>query len=305
MRSLVSVMMPCFNSADTLALALGSLTAQAYSNWECIIVDDGSSDNPQDVVCAFADERIRIFRLERNMGRGVARQVALNHCQGDYLAVLDADDWIYPDKLSSQLEAFRHDSSLVAVSNGTAIVNANNELTGIRLREWERYGTRRFEPLNDLALPQLTWASCMIRMAIAKSATFDPSLRRAQDTDYLLQVLSKGPFLCQPRISYVYRELGRDSVDNFIEGFRYTRQMFRKYRRSHPVKSRVNIMRCHLKSSFYRATKILHMEERFVRRRSQTATAEQIQQFKEAYNIVISAVPNDLLNACQSSSTGH
>ncbi len=94
MRPLVSVMMPCYNSAGTLPLALASLVAQTYENWECILVDDGSTDRPIDIVEQASDKRISFFRLDRNMGRGVAQQAALDYATGDYLCMLDADDWL-------------------------------------------------------------------------------------------------------------------------------------------------------------------------------------------------------------------
>ena len=76
MMPLISVVMPVFNATDTLPLALASLQAQTYDAWQCIIVDDGSTDNPEHIINAVGDSRIQYHRLDRNHGRGYARQYA-------------------------------------------------------------------------------------------------------------------------------------------------------------------------------------------------------------------------------------
>ena len=62
-------------------------------------MDDGSIDHPETIVQTFDDARFRIIRLNSNQGRAVARQVALDAATGEYLAKLDADDWLFPEKL--------------------------------------------------------------------------------------------------------------------------------------------------------------------------------------------------------------
>jgi len=68
MMPLISVLMPVFNAAHTLPLALASLQAQTYENWECIVVDDGSRDNPAAMVKSVGDARIHFYCLDRNHG---------------------------------------------------------------------------------------------------------------------------------------------------------------------------------------------------------------------------------------------
>ena len=92
----VSVIMPCFNAASTVGLALRSLQSQRWSDWECVVVDDGSTDGSAAVVESLGDARIRLVRSAERGGRGVARQRALDACRGRFLAMLDADDFYYP-----------------------------------------------------------------------------------------------------------------------------------------------------------------------------------------------------------------
>jgi glycosyltransferase involved in cell wall biosynthesis len=102
---LVSIMIPCFNAERTLGMALASLRAQTYERWEAVVVDDGSTDETSRILSRFTDPRLRIERFSANCGRGAARQRWLEMAQGGLLAFLDADDWLFPDKLSHQVAA--------------------------------------------------------------------------------------------------------------------------------------------------------------------------------------------------------
>jgi teichuronic acid biosynthesis glycosyltransferase TuaG len=112
---LVSVVMPVFNAALSLAVAIESLLEQRYQRWELILVDDGSTDESWLIASAFSDRdhRIQVFRQARNGGVAAARNFALDRCGGEYIAFLDADDQWLPDKLSRQVEFTRQTGSVV------------------------------------------------------------------------------------------------------------------------------------------------------------------------------------------------
>ena len=88
----VSVVMPCFNSAQTLRQAVDSVIAQSFAGWELIVVDDGSTDECPDILSQYAasDERIRIFKNERPSGASGARNRGLKEVSGRYIAFLDS-----------------------------------------------------------------------------------------------------------------------------------------------------------------------------------------------------------------------
>lgn len=105
---LVSVIVPCWNGSSYLAQAVDSVRAQSMADWECIIVDDGSTDGTPEVAArlAEADRRIRLAR-QRRRGIGAARNRGIDLARGLYIQFLDADDAILPDKLALQLTALR------------------------------------------------------------------------------------------------------------------------------------------------------------------------------------------------------
>ncbi len=99
----VSVVIPTFNRANLLPRAISSVLAQTFSNFELIIVDDGSTDNTAEVVKEFADLRIRYIALGKNCGGSHARNQGIQSAQAEFVAFLDSDDEWLPKKLELQL----------------------------------------------------------------------------------------------------------------------------------------------------------------------------------------------------------
>jgi len=96
--SLVSIMMPAYNAERYIALAIESVLAQSYPEWELVVVNDGSSDATAEIVAGYSDPRIKLIHQE-NSGEATARNTALDHMQGELVAFLDADDQYFPGHL--------------------------------------------------------------------------------------------------------------------------------------------------------------------------------------------------------------
>lgn len=105
--ALVSVVIPAFNRAATIAAALHSVQAQTHPDWEAIVVDDGSRDNTAEVVERHGqwDARIRLIRHSANRGAQAARNTGIRHARGSWIAFLDSDDRWIGDSLQVRLEA--------------------------------------------------------------------------------------------------------------------------------------------------------------------------------------------------------
>jgi glycosyltransferase involved in cell wall biosynthesis len=96
---LISVMMPVYNGEKYIRQAIESLFAQSCTNWELIVVNDGSTDRTVEILGEFDDPRIRVFH-QQNTGEAGARNTALEQLKGEILAFLDADDQFLPDHLN-------------------------------------------------------------------------------------------------------------------------------------------------------------------------------------------------------------
>ncbi|MDB5352387.1 MAG: glycosyl transferase [Planctomycetota bacterium] len=279
---LVSIAMPCHNAARTLPMALASLLAQTYEHWECLLVDDGSTDRPRDVVDRAGDPRIRYVGLDHNRGRGVARRVALDHARGELLGMLDADDWFYPSKLADQVEFLRREPGVVLMSTGMAIVAGKDELVGVRCCGPAGERPVVMGPFARLAPPPVAHAPSLIRMREARAAGYDASLNLGEDVDFLLRVLLDRRYAILPAPAYAYSEHESVTLAKIVGGLRSLRRVFRKHRDRFPARSRANVARVIAKECAYRAAFSLGLGHRLIARRSPTPTAGEMTGFAEA-----------------------
>lgn len=104
MKPLVSVVVPAFDAADTIAESIYSVLAQTMSDLELIICDDASTDETVSIVRGSRDRRVRLVQNSRNSGPGAARDGAIAQAKGRWLAVLDADDIWAPTRLERLLD---------------------------------------------------------------------------------------------------------------------------------------------------------------------------------------------------------
>lgn len=132
----VSVILPAYNSEDSIHIAIESLLKQSWNNMELIIVDDCSTDRTREVIERYIkqDERIKYLRNEKNSGPYVARNLALKEATGEFVTVNDADDWSHEEKLTVQ--------AMHLIENPNVIANTSEQarLTGDFM--FHRRGTR-------------------------------------------------------------------------------------------------------------------------------------------------------------------
>jgi glycosyltransferase involved in cell wall biosynthesis len=104
MKSLVSILIPAYNSEKWIGETIQSALCQTWSNKEIIIVNDGSTDSTFDIAKNYESKIVKV-RTQENRGACAARNKALEYSQGDYIQWLDADDILHPEKISKQMEA--------------------------------------------------------------------------------------------------------------------------------------------------------------------------------------------------------
>jgi len=129
-QPLVSVVTPAYNAARFIEETMNSVRAQTYENWVMIVVDDQSTDNTVELVKQYEqmDGRIRLVQLEENSGSAIARNTAMDHAQGRYIAFLDSDDRWLPEKLTKQLR-FMQENDLAFTFTRYIRMHENGELT--------------------------------------------------------------------------------------------------------------------------------------------------------------------------------
>jgi glycosyltransferase involved in cell wall biosynthesis len=284
---LVSVMIPALNAAQTLPIALASLLAQTYQNWECIVVDDGSVDNTNKLmpnVVAY-DKRFKFISLGENFGRAVARQKALDNAEGKYLAMIDADDWIYPSKLEHQVHILETHSDLALVSCGMVIVDSENHLLGIKMQEDEFLA---YAPLSGPQVLPVAHATSMIRLDVARIVGYDGRFSQTEDTEFLLRLLMDNSFAVVGKPQYVYAEHEHSiSIDVIIRSQLDLLVICYKHLRSFPIQSFSLIMKSLFKLVIAFGVKVIGKEKTLTKFRHRIIpTEDQKNEFNCAYQDV-------------------
>ena len=127
-RPLVSVIMPAYNAARFVEAAVRSVLAQTVTDWELLVLDDGSSDETVSIVAALAEQdgRIRLLPNEANMGVARTRNRGFDLCRGAYVALLDSDDVWHPEKLEKQLALARQTGAQLIYSSYAIVDSRGN-----------------------------------------------------------------------------------------------------------------------------------------------------------------------------------
>jgi len=198
----VSAIVPSYNRGYILDRAVKSIIEQTFENWELIVVDDGSSDNTQQVVEAFDDPRIRYLRHDVNRGVCAARNTAIESVKGNYIAFLDSDDTWLPDKLAKQLQVFQDSSETVGVVyTWLGLTDINGTIK--RLRDPLYRGNLRENLLfsNLIGSP----STVMVRSDyLNRGIRFDPQLKYGEDWDFYLQLAQHCEFEIVPEVLVHY-----------------------------------------------------------------------------------------------------
>ena len=122
------MIMTVYNAGPYLKEAIDSLVAQTFENWELIAVENGSSDGSPAILTGYRDERIRMFALPENIGRTPALRYAFERVEGEYIAVLDADDVSHPERLKKQAEYLDQHPEVGLVGSWADQINEQGEV---------------------------------------------------------------------------------------------------------------------------------------------------------------------------------
>jgi glycosyltransferase involved in cell wall biosynthesis len=191
---LVSVVMPSYNSADTIEASLRSVIAQTYPAIEIIVVDDGSRDETVARVRAMSCTRpLRVVAEGRNQGAPRARNRGAQLASGQFLAFLDSDDTWSPDKLAQQVKALL--AAPEAVLCYTQIRHHDHLGREIYTSEYKRTGALAADLLTRNVVGSTS--SVMIRkQAFFQVGGFDPDFAACQDWDLWVRLADVGVFTC-------------------------------------------------------------------------------------------------------------
>jgi teichuronic acid biosynthesis glycosyltransferase TuaG len=218
-KVLVSIVMPCYNSEKFIGDSIESIINQTYSNWELLITDDNSSDYTINTIKKYLknDDRIKIFRLKKNSGAGMARNKSILNAKGRFIAFCDSDDLWEPNKLETQ--------TIFMLNNGYDFVYTNLYTSKKKSRRLpENLDFKELLKHNYIAT-----STVMLNRDIIKNISFTNS-RKRQDYIFWLDVLKNSnqkAYLFNKSLTY-YRLRKGSLSSNKLDLLKYHYSIYRR-----------------------------------------------------------------------------
>ena len=224
MPTLVTIVLPVYNGAKTLAAAIQSILLQTYEHWELIILDDASLDNSLEIMSSFDDNRIHVITGNKNIGLPATLNKGIELAKGQYIARMDQDDIAFPERLSKQVEFLTLNNEIDLLGTGTLVFTSDGQISGqFPLRTAHSEICQK--PLSGFYLPHPSW---MGKSEWFRNYMYNTRAVRTEDQDLLLRSYKKSKFACLPEILFGYRQ---DTVTfrNIYNGRRsYIKSLYRE-----------------------------------------------------------------------------
>ncbi|MFC4721188.1 glycosyltransferase family 2 protein [Geojedonia litorea] len=217
MPALVSIIIPNYNRAHLILCTLDSIISQTYPHWECLVIDDGSSDRSAAVIQDYADRdaRIRYYERPANRPRGAnaCRNYGLELSQGDYINWFDSDDLMHPEKLEQQLKALESVDFPFCVCQSLEFEESVSNIIGLKSKHI--YSNN---PLDDFLQKKIIWLTQapLFRKSFLFDHyfRFDEALQAGQEWEFFTRILIKQQYYCTVEVPLVYIRRHADSISN-------------------------------------------------------------------------------------------
>jgi len=218
---LVTIGIPFFNAEQYLKDAILSVINQTYSNWELILVNDGSSDNFQEIIAEFNDDRIRLIDDGKHMGLPKRLNQTALLAKGMFYARMDADDIMHYDRIKIQIEYLILHPSVDVIGSHSYCIDSCNNIIGISKNQISNP-----KSINDiLSGGAFIHPTVMARTGWFLKNCYDESLLRMQDLALWLKTVTNSNFYILPNKLLYYR-----AVDNFtLSKYLNTQKYFRRF----------------------------------------------------------------------------
>lgn len=257
---MVTIGLPFYNAEKYLALAIESVQAQTYNDWELLLLDDGSTDNSLSIAQSYAqkDSRIRVLSDSKNRKSGYRHNQAAQLTKTKYLAKMDADDIMHPNRIARQVEILETHSEIDVLGTNAYIINDDNKVIGMR---YPIDSEERLEQVKDFMQPTI-----MAKTEWFLTNPYDIEAIRLEDAELWYRTHSKYHFVRLNEPLLFYREVGNNYYKKYFLAQQSKAYIFSKYPNESYWKHyfRANF----LKGIVYRIAHIFGMEQRLVNRRN-------------------------------------
>ncbi len=197
----ISIIMPLYNSAAHLSLALESILRQTFSDWELLIMDDGSTDDGLEIVRQYDDDRIKLVSDGTNRGQSYRYNQAAQLAKGEYIAIMHSDDIAREDRLEKQYHFLTKHPEIGLVASKAKLMYGDNPAS------WLSFGIDRpYDYLNIYRFFNCPFIhpTAMMRASVLKGLKYDGHFFTTEDYELWTRLMEKHPIaiLNEPLLSY-------------------------------------------------------------------------------------------------------
>ncbi|WP_168389520.1 glycosyltransferase family 2 protein [Acinetobacter indicus] len=279
---LISIGIPFYNAEKYLKFAIQSVIAQSYQNWELILVDDGSSDNSLEIAQEFAlkDARIRVICDGKNRKLPYRLNQLIIESKGDFIARMDADDIMHPDRLKTQLNFLLKNDYVDLVSAGLVSIDDRNKVCGFRgvnSLTTQLSSRFKFPIVHPTVMARKEWyVRNLYSLNYPRAEDFELWCRAYKNNDLKIAIL--------PDLLLFYREFGNITINKILlsysDGY--------KIRNHYEINSRFhNFIQYTLKKTLLHIVGFLGLEQYLARKRNQSLSDQDADKIQKLLNSII------------------
>ena len=207
----VSVIIPAYNAMRYLPETVENVLKQTFTDFEVLIIDDGSSDHTVQWASGLVDPRVKLISQEKQ-GVSTARNTGIAHAQGGYVAFLDADDLWEPTKLEKQVRCLEDNPAVGLVHTGMVLIDEQGKSTGrVIISNAEGEVWKQLLEQN----PVLTSSVIVRHCCFETVGAFDINLRSAEDWDVWIRIASRYNFAVIKEALVLYRQHPNNTTKNW------------------------------------------------------------------------------------------
>lgn len=218
---LVTIGIPFLNPGEAFRDAIRSLFAQDYTNWEAILVDDGSQDGSLELAKRIEDPRVRVVSDGRNLGLAARLNQITTMAAGEYIARMDADDIMHPERLSRQVAQLVTHPSIDVISTGAFFMDAEGKIVGVRIPS----RTPPHSLHQSIREQWLVHGSVMAKREWCLANPYNPLYKRGEERELFFRSFYATRFAVIPEPLYGWRFVGTHTLRKYLTTFKYERRL--------------------------------------------------------------------------------
>lgn len=216
----VALVMAVYNGEEYLQDTIDSILAQTYQPLEIIFVNDGSTDSTREILDSIDDDRVKTIHLEVNQGVANGLNVGISASEAEWIAIHDADDISFPERITEQVAYIKANPHVVAVGSFIKCI-AGNHLSDGQIAYMKKNQDYKNSILSWEQIKEELFKGCpithgslvMSKEAFNKAGRYDPCYRIASDYEFFTRLAAVGPVEIVPKVLYQYR-ISPNSLSN-------------------------------------------------------------------------------------------